>query len=259
MKEMKRKEFANGIVYLYHTDDGFPVEITDTFLPYATKDAINRKTNVLETSSLGSRAERWMIGVSVSSGCIVGCKFCGTGQLKKFRNLTADEIVDQVMHIVIKNRIDPRDSKEFKINYTRMGDVSLNLKAVQKAIEIISQMYPNTHHYVSTIGVRGVDYSWISGNVTLQVSLHSLREDTRNELIPFKGKMTIEELGKIRTNSNLKTTVNLTLVDENDFDINVLKRYFDPKYFFIKISPLNRNCVSDANSLRGVIQAKNLI
>ena len=40
MKEITKKSFANGVVYLLHTDDGFPIEVTDTFLPIATKDAI---------------------------------------------------------------------------------------------------------------------------------------------------------------------------------------------------------------------------
>lgn len=40
MKEIKKKSFANGDVYLLETKDGYPVEVTDTFLPYYTKDAV---------------------------------------------------------------------------------------------------------------------------------------------------------------------------------------------------------------------------
>jgi 23S rRNA (adenine2503-C2)-methyltransferase len=72
--------------------------------------------------------------------------------------------------------------------------------------------------------------------------------------------MSIEELGQIRTKSNLKTTVNLTLVDEADFDIEKLKKYFDPEFFFIKISPINVNETSEANHLgKGIISGVNLI
>ena len=39
--------------------------------------------------------------------------------------------------------------------------------------------------------------------------------------------MSIEELGQIRTKSNLKTTINLTLVDESDFDADKLEKYFE--------------------------------
>lgn len=260
LTEKTSKHFANGSVYLLYTEDGFPLETTDTFLPFYTKDAIGRKQNFLDNGDLGSRDERWMIGVSVASGCPVRCKFCATGNLKRFRNLTAEEIVAQVEFIISKNPDrDPRNSKEFKINYTRMGDTFLNVDEVKKAISIISEKYPNTHHYISTIGIKDADYSWIKGNITLQVSLHSLDDARRNDLIPFKHKVTIEELGQIRTQSNLKTTVNMTLVDEADFDIKKLKAYFDPKFFFCKISPINKNCVSEQNGMgEGIIKAHNI-
>jgi hypothetical protein len=51
--------------------------------------------------------------------------------------------------------------------------------------------------------------------------------------------MSIEELGQIRTKSNLKTTINLTLVDESDFDADKLEKYFDKEHFFVKLSPIN--------------------
>lgn len=197
--ERAKKEFANGTVYALYTKDGYPLEVTDTFLPAYTKDAINEITNELKLKNLGSRKERWMIGVSCMSGCPIGCKFCATGNLKRYRNLTADEIVEQVEFIINKNpEFNPDECYEFKINY-----------------------------------------------ITLQVSLHSLDEERRHNLIPVKRLMSIEELGQIRTNSNLKTTVNMTLVDIADFDINKLKKYFNSEYFFIKLSPINENNISD--------------
>ena len=116
------------------------------------------------------------------------------------------------------------------------------------------------HHYISTIGIKNSDFSFIKDNITLQISLHSLDNNRRNKLIPFKNKMTIEELGQIRTKSNLKTTINMTLVDNADFDINKLKKYFDPKYFFIKLSPINENVISKKNHLgKGIVEGINII
>ena len=71
--------------------------------------------------------------------------------------------------------------------------------------------------------------------------------------------MTMEELGQVRTKSNLKTTLNMTLVDKDDFDIVRLKELFDPEYFFIKLSPINPNPVSEKNNMGlGVIESINL-
>ena len=111
-----------------------------------------------------------------------------------------------------------------------MGEPFLNIDAVKKAINIINEKYPNAHHYISTIGVEGSDFSWIKDNITLQISVHSLNEEKRNWLIPVKKKMRLSELGQIRTKSFLKTTVNLTLVDESDFDIEAIKECFDKDF-----------------------------
>jgi len=260
LKEVKNKEFANGIVYALRTDDGYLVETTDTFLPAYTKDAIGQKQNMLHDTEAGSRAERWMIGVSTMSGCPVRCKFCATGTMKKYRNLTADEIVDQVLLVLSKRDEYFSEAFEHKINYTRMGEPFLNIEAVKKAIQIIDNFYPGTHHYVSTIGISGSDFSWIKDNITLQISVHSLRNEKRNWLIPYNKKMTLEELGQIRTESNLKTTVNMTLVDESDFDINELKRLFDKDRFFIKLSPINVNAISEKNHLGiGAVKGINIL
>lgn len=263
LSQIKKRNFANGAVYLMNTEDGFPLEVTDTFLPIYTKNAIGRKQNKLDNRNLGSRYERWMVGVSVMSGCPVRCKFCATGKLKKWRNLTWQEIVEQVKFVAEQNGIlqAPHKSSEFKINYTRMGEPFLNIENVRRAIEHIDSLWPGyVHHYVSTIGVEGSDFSWVKGNITLQISLHSLDEERRRWLIPFTRLMSLEKLGQIRTGSNLKTTLNMTLVDAKDFDIEKLKEFFDPAYFFIKLSPINPNSISEKNALgKGEIVVTNLV
>lgn len=259
MKIRSKKEFSNGSVYCIELNDGLLIETTDTFLPSYTLYS-DDNSNSLKSDDYGSRKDRWMIGVSVMSGCPVRCKFCATGQMKKWRNLTSDEIVEQVKFVVKQNPdFNPNDSFEFKINYTRMGEGFLNIENLKSAISEITSIYPDTHHYVSTIGIKNSDFSWITENITLQISLHSLVDDSRNDLIPYRNKMTMEELGQIRTNSKLKTTVNLTLVKESDFDIELLKKYFDKDYFFIKLSPINPNGFSDKNNISvGVIKENNI-
>ena len=267
LNEKQRRTFSNGSVYLLETADGYPLEVTDTFLPFYTKDCINGHTNELHNGMLGSRKERWMIGVSCMSGCPVHCRFCATGKLHRWRNLTAEEIYEQVTFILDrneKNGFNPKDAKEFKINYTRMGEPFLNIDSVRGAMKLIDNDRRTAgikvHHYISTIGVIGSDFSWIKDNITLQVSLHSLDDRNRDDLIPFKNKLSIEELGQIRTQSNLKTTVNMTLVNMEDFDIERLKKWFDPEHFFIKLSPINENEVSIDNHMgKGVITQENFL
>jgi 23S rRNA (adenine2503-C2)-methyltransferase len=194
------------------------------------------------------------------SGCPVRCKFCATGQMRGWRNLTTPEIVAQIDFVLSKRTEKFDEAWEHKVNYTRMGEPFLNIDNVREAIRLIDSKYRGTHHYVSTIGVSGSDFSWIKDNITLQVSVHSLDDDKRNWLIPYKHKLTISELGQIRTRSNLQTTVNMTLVDESDFDIEKLKGSFDKDQFFIKLSPININPVSDHNNMgEGCIKGVNIV
>jgi 23S rRNA (adenine2503-C2)-methyltransferase len=255
----RMKDFANGVLYISKSEsDGQLIETTDTFLPYHTIDMCNKSVNNHELrnedGNYGNRCDRWMIGVSVMTGCPCKCKFCATGGIKQYRKLSSDEIIAQIEYIIeLNSSHKPQYAKEFKINYTRMGEPFLNIDAVMKSIEFIDKHYSidnfKPHHYVSTIGINGSNFEFIKDNITLQLSLHSLNEARRNNLIPFADKMTIEELGKIRTKSAKKTTLNLTLADINDFDIKALTKFFDKDYFFIKLSPINPNLISDQNGL----------
>lgn len=262
LKEIKNRSFANGKVYLLETNDGYPIETTDTFLPYYTKDAKTDHQNALKNYDVGDRFERWMVGVSTMSGCPVRCKFCATGKLRKTKLLTAKEIVDQVEFILDKNScMTPDDSREFKINYTRMGEPFLNINNVREAIQILDDRYgkENIHHYISTIGIENSDFSWIKDNITLQFSIHSFDEDYRDWLIPYRKKMKLEEIGVVETESDLKTTLNMTIVRPQDFDVKELKRIFDKDKFFIKISPINPNDISEENNInQGAIKQENL-
>jgi len=260
LQEVNRKDFANGTVYALKTSDGFYIEVTDTFLPSYTKDAIGRKQNSLKNTDLGSRKDRWMIGVSTMSGCPVRCKFCMAGSMKTWRNLTAEEIVGQIDFVLSKRKEQFVEAFEHKINYTRMGEPFLNFDNVRKAIETGDARYPHTHHYVSTIGINGSDFSFIKDNITLQISVHSLYNARRDWLIPYKHKLSLVDLGKVRTHSALKTTINMTLLEESDFDMEALTRYFDKDYFFIKLSPINPNAVSEKNRLgSGFVVGTNLL
>ena len=69
LREITKRTFTNGVVYLLKTEDNFPIEVTDTYLPFYTKDCINEHTNELKSDVIGTRKDRWMIGVSTMSGC----------------------------------------------------------------------------------------------------------------------------------------------------------------------------------------------
>jgi 23S rRNA (adenine2503-C2)-methyltransferase len=273
--ESAKKKFANGLVYALKTPDGFPIETTDTFLPMITLDAEKRGTNQLEIPDFGSRKDRWMIGVSVMSGCPVRCPFCATGALKKWRNLTAAEIVSQVEFIVEKNQAEfsPAKAKEFRVLFTRMGEPVFNQAEVLKAIEAIKLKWPKSTIALSTIGVKPQTGDFFNAIkklvqkyqqdfIQFQFSVHSTDEKQRKVLQPV-AKYSLKELKKFadewKTISKRKITLNFTLCEDNEFSETKIRKYFKPEDIFIKLSPLNENATSQKNNMFGIITAKNLV
>jgi len=268
------RNFANGSVYALRTEDDFPIETTDTFLPMITRDAEARGTNELVLANFGSRKDRWMIGVSVMSGCPVRCPFCATGALKKWRNLTAEEILAQVDFIVEKNqdKFKPTDAEEFRILFTRMREPVMNKKEVIKAIKLIKNKYPHATVALSTVGpkigmkeffegVKKIVKEYQDDFIQFQFSVHSTDDKQRDFLQPVK-KYQLAEIKEFADEwkkiSSRKVTLNFTLCDDNEFDAEKIEKYFSADSIFIKLSPLNENNISTKNHLSGVITAKNL-
>lgn len=145
--------------------------------------------------------KRTVICCSTMSGCPVGCTFCGTG--KRFIcNLTADEIVQQIVDVIRDKNINTDKVEKFQIMFMSMGEPMLNWDEVEKAIRELHYIYPNAQLLLSTIGVdndevfgRMIQLSKQINKVGLQFSIHKSNDDARNLLIPYQNKM---PLWKIR-------------------------------------------------------------
>lgn len=146
--------------------------------------------------------ERTVICCSVMSGCPMGCRFCGTGDYF-VRNLKAKEIVDQVKESIslVKSRENISDDsiEKFQIMFMSMGEPLLNQGELCSAIETLNILYPNASLLVSTSAPK-VDVNPILtvaakiNKVGLQFSVHESTDQARDRLIPFKQKLTLEQI-----------------------------------------------------------------
>ena len=142
--------------------------------------------------------ERTVICCSTQSGCPVGCRFCGAGD-SFVRNLTADEIVTQVQYLFKDRNIDTSKVKKCQIMFMSMGEPLLNFKNLAEAIRRLHVLYPSFALLIST-SAPSIDYTQVNELskevpvVGLQFSLHESTDEARNKLIPFKKKLTIEEI-----------------------------------------------------------------
>src|SRR6188472_813484 len=153
---------------LFHTRDGRPVEA------------------VLMRYRDGRRS----VCVSSQSGCPLTCTFCATGQMRFGRNLTASEILDQVLHF---RRIEPLDHLVFM----GMGEPLMNLDAVLDAARALPEIGITPRRTgVSTVG-------WVPGirrlaeaelPIRLAFSLHAPEDALRSRIMPVNDRYPLAEV-----------------------------------------------------------------
>ncbi|MEZ5914959.1 MAG: 23S rRNA (adenine(2503)-C(2))-methyltransferase RlmN [Parvularculaceae bacterium] len=140
--------------------------------------------------------------VSSQVGCTLNCTFCHTGTQKLVRNLTAAEIVGQVM--AVKDDLEEwpsggDDRKLSNIVFMGMGEPLYNLDNVARAIETISDgdgiSISRRRITVSTSGVApDIRRLGEITNSMLAISLHATNDPLRDELVPINKKYPITEL-----------------------------------------------------------------
>jgi len=137
--------------------------------------------------------------VSSQIGCSLTCKFCATGYMERKRNLTYDEIYDEV--VLINQQSEKVYNKKLSnIVFMGMGEPLLNYSNVLKAIEKISSedglgMSPK-RITVSTAGVAKMIHKLGDDKVKfkLAVSLHAANDKKRNEIMPINETNNIKVL-----------------------------------------------------------------
>jgi 23S rRNA (adenine2503-C2)-methyltransferase len=155
-------------------------------------------------------AERGTLCISSQVGCTLSCTFCHTGTQRLVRNLSAAEIVAQLM--VARDRlgdwpgaVPPADAivpsggrYVTNIVFMGMGEPLYNLDAVKEAIATISDQegisIGRRRITVSTSGVVPMIAPLGDSGTMLAVSLHAARDELRDQLVPLNKKYPIAEL-----------------------------------------------------------------
>lgn len=135
--------------------------------------------------------------VSSQVGCKMGCKFCASTGIPFVRNLTAGEIVEQILAI----EQDTGD-KISNIVFMGIGEPLDNYDNVIKAIRILNNPkglgIGARHISVSTSGLVPRIYDLAKENIqcTLSVSLHASNNEKRSSMMPVNNRYSVEELIK---------------------------------------------------------------
>jgi 23S rRNA (adenine2503-C2)-methyltransferase len=139
------------------------------------------------------------ICISTQVGCPVDCKFCLTAQMGIERNLTAGEIVGQVLLVAGKHNLSPSDSR-LNLVMMGMGEPLLNLTNVLKASRILLDpegvgMSPR-RITVSTSGIipKIAEFAKEPVRPKLAISLNASTEEQRQQLMPITRKHHLKDL-----------------------------------------------------------------
>ncbi|HEY0627239.1 MAG TPA: 23S rRNA (adenine(2503)-C(2))-methyltransferase RlmN [Allosphingosinicella sp.] len=190
-------------------------------------------------------ADRGTLCVSSQVGCTLNCRFCHTGTMRLVRNLTAGEIVGQVM--LARDSLgewpsQPEGRMLSNIVMMGMGEPLYNFDNVRDALKIVMDgdglALSKRRITLSTSGVVPMmERAGEEIGVNLAVSLHAVTKEVRDEIVPLNRKYGIEELLAAcaaypgANNARRITFEYVMLKDKNDSDddarelVRLIKKY----------------------------------
>ncbi len=145
--------------------------------------------------------KRRTVCISTQVGCPIGCPFCATGQAGYIRNLTAGEIVAQVLYFAReRKRAGYADMPLTNIVIMGMGEPLMKFDITWRAIEAMTDParlgLGARRITVSTSGlIPGIEQlAERHSQINLAVSLHAPQDELRNVLVPINRKYPLERL-----------------------------------------------------------------
>jgi len=191
--------------------------------------------------------------VSCMIGCPLGCRFCATGKMKFVGNLTAREIIDQVLYFA--RILKQQNQSVTNIVFMGMGEPLLNFDNVMKAIEILNNPeflgFGIRRITISTSGITPQIKELIKRGYKgrLALSLHAPNQNLRETLMPIAKKYSLPELiasvKAFAVRTQLRVSYEYILIDQiNDLPEHAhslveLLGKTDPDFVHINLIPYN--------------------
>ena len=170
-------------------------DTTDKFLFQLRDHALIETVLIPATPGLTSQSDRHTICVSTQVGCAYGCKFCASGLEGLRRNLTAAEIVDQVLQV--QKLTGERVSNLVVMG---MGEPLANYDNLMRALRILNAPWAlglgARKMTVSTVGLapRIRQFADEPMQIRLAISLHGATDEVRSQIMPVSKKHPLAEL-----------------------------------------------------------------
>lgn len=263
--EIYTAQGENGMLeFLTVGDYGKNANIKADFL------GITRDLNGVPNGEVMPLTEKWVITISTQYGCSMGCKFCDVPKVGAGRNVTFQDLTDEVL-FAIRQHPKITHTKRLNIHYARMGEPTFNKNVITHALKVKDNIKPYlgdslVHPVVSTMLPRKnlfleeflSDWCYIKnheydGNAGLQFSINSTDDEQREYLFSSNSCSLgrISEIGdSLPMPIGRKYALNFALADDSIIDGEILARLFDPNKFMCKITPLHRTKSCKENDIK---------
>ncbi len=202
--------------------------------------------------------ERNTICISTQVGCPMNCAFCATGQMGFTRNLSAGEIVAQILFFA--RMLKSEGLKLTNIVVMGMGEPFHNYDAVMKAIDIINDpegmQFGERRITISTVGIipRIEQFTSARRQINLAVSLHAPSNVIRDKIIPANKKYPLDNLLEACINYTEKTGRRITFeyalihgLNDNYENAMALCRRLKGMLCHVNLIPLNSTSKYDGS------------
>jgi len=216
---------------------------------------------IIESVLMRHDGERNTVCVSTQIGCPMNCAFCATGKMGFIRNLTAEEMVDQVLEFARLLNAEPYTPNPGNVNsvvFMGMGEPFLNYENVMEAIKILNDNQGfNLGHRHMTISTAGIvpgilRFAEEDVQVNLAISLHAPNDEIRNSIMPVSKQYPLEKLlpavSEYMGKTNRKVFFEYILLHGiNDSDANIqelidlMRQYFPGQFNLVHINLIEYN------------------
>jgi len=247
---------------------------------YRSRDRNSLKASItlsdglkIETVLLRHDDGRNTVCVSSQVGCALGCLFCATGKMGFKRNLTSDEIVEQVLFW--SRLLKPRGEKVTNLVFMGMGEPFLNYANVMAAIKILNSAdglnIGARHISLSTIGVsEGIrKLAEEKLQLNLALSLHAPSDRLRAKIIPYNGansiKNLIKDINYYLGQTGRRLMIEYLMIDgfndspEQALELAELLKKIEPALFFVNLIAYNPTAEFKPSNSRAIFAFKKIL
>ena len=236
--ETEQRSSDGTVKTLFRTGDGHPVEAV--LMRY--------------------RDGRLSVCVSSQSGCPLTCTFCATGRMVFGRNLSASEILDQVLHF-------RRRAPVNHLVFMGMGEPFMNVEGVLEAARRLPDLgITHRRTTISTVGwVPGLErfVEEVAEPIRLALSLHAADPGLRSELMPVNDRYPLDDVVTLcrrhweRTNRRVFVEyVMLAGVNDSPAQGRLLAELLGRDAFKVNLIPYNPTGTYDGSSREAIAAFK---